>query len=105
MLHWWWTVTNCKVHWAGQGYESTEAGNQIVGSYHLHQLPAILVIDPITNALVRQWHGFVEAHRPALRIIVFNWQTASDLCVVIVQDMLCTAAALSILVFQSVQCH
>jgi hypothetical protein len=35
-----------------QAYDTTPQGQQVASAYHLDQLPAILIIDPITGGLV-----------------------------------------------------
>ena len=43
--------------------DQAEQGNKVVSFYRLTELPAILIIDPVTGAKLRNWTGFVEAHR------------------------------------------
>ncbi len=43
--------------------DQAEQGNKVVSFYRLAELPAILIIDPVTGAKLRNWTGFVEAHR------------------------------------------
>lgn len=43
-----------------QVYDVTQEGQLLAEFYHCTQIPAILILDPITGAQMRHWLGFVE---------------------------------------------
>jgi hypothetical protein len=42
-----------------QCYNSSDQGKQLIGQYHLEQLPACIIVDPITRAKLWERYGFV----------------------------------------------
>ncbi len=49
-----------------QVYDSSDSGNRFMNSYRIssvHELPATIIIDPITGAKQRQLTGFIEPER------------------------------------------
>lgn len=37
--------------------------DKLMHFYHVYELPALLIIDPVTGAPMKQWNGFVAADR------------------------------------------
>lgn len=56
----------------------TDAGARLMSSYQLTQLPAVLVIDPVTGAKVRMWTGFLEPDRMIEDLVPFLDHSFSD---------------------------
>ncbi|KAK9817646.1 hypothetical protein WJX72_000123 [[Myrmecia] bisecta] len=54
-----------------QVYQAAELGSKVVTFYRLTELPAILVIDPVTGAMLRQFNGFIEAERLVEELVPF----------------------------------
>lgn len=54
-----------------QVYNATEEGHKLRSYYKVLQVPAILVIDPITGAPMRLWTGFVESERLIEELLPF----------------------------------
>ncbi len=48
-----------------QVYDAVEEAQKLLAYYKIYELPATLVIDPVTGAPMRQWTGFVIAERCA----------------------------------------
>lgn len=46
-----------------QVYDVGETGRKLMTFYKVHKLPAILVIDPVTGALMQDMDGFVAPER------------------------------------------
>ena len=46
-----------------QIYENSEAGQKYKAFYRLTDLPVTMVIDPVTGAALRTWHGALEPQR------------------------------------------
>jgi hypothetical protein len=44
-----------------QVYNSADQGQAIIASYHLEQLPAVLIVDPVTGAKVWERSGFISS--------------------------------------------
>ena len=42
-----------------------DEGSKVRNYYHVQQLPAILLLDPVTGARMASWQGFVEPDRYA----------------------------------------
>ena len=40
-----------------------EEAQKLMAYYRIYELPAVLVVDPVTGAPMRQWTGFVNAER------------------------------------------
>ena len=48
---------------AAQIYDNSEAGQKFKAFYRLTQLPVTMVIDPVTGAALKTWHGAIEPQR------------------------------------------
>jgi hypothetical protein len=44
-----------------QCYNSSDQGKALIGQYHLEQLPACIIVDPITRAKLWERYGFIGA--------------------------------------------
>lgn len=44
-------------------YDNTASGSRIKSFYKVTEIPSILIIDPVTGALMQDFKGFVEAER------------------------------------------
>ncbi|KDD75134.1 hypothetical protein H632_c850p0, partial [Helicosporidium sp. ATCC 50920] len=48
-----------------------EEGQRLASAYKVYDLPAILVLDPFTGALMKQWTGFMSPDRLAEELMPF----------------------------------
>eukprot|EP00878_Enallax_costatus_P022026 GHUV01023349.1.p1 GENE.GHUV01023349.1~~GHUV01023349.1.p1 ORF type:complete len:292 (+),score=90.24 GHUV01023349.1:284-1159(+) len=44
-----------------QCYNTSDQGQQLIGQYHLEELPAVFIVDPLTGAKVWERYGFISA--------------------------------------------
>lgn len=44
-----------------QTYDVSEEGQELAGGWGVTEFPVILVVDPVTGAPMKKWHGFVPA--------------------------------------------
>ena len=54
-----------------QTYDVSEEGQEMMAFYNVDVLPTILIVDPMTGAPMKQWHGFVDASILADGIVPF----------------------------------
>ena len=54
-----------------QTYDVSEEGQEMMAFYNVDVLPTILIVDPMTGAPMKQWHGFVDAAILADGIVPF----------------------------------
>ncbi|GAB4816470.1 hypothetical protein N2152v2_003516 [Parachlorella kessleri] len=54
-----------------QVYDVVEEAQKLMAYYRIYELPAVLVVDPVTGAPMRQWTGFVNAERMAEELMPF----------------------------------
>ncbi|KAI3424405.1 hypothetical protein D9Q98_009957 [Chlorella vulgaris] len=54
-----------------QVYDVGEEGQKLQNFYRLYELPALLIVDPVTGAPMRQWTGFVNAERLTEELLPF----------------------------------
>eukprot|EP00879_Flechtneria_rotunda_P024710 GHRR01026216.1.p1 GENE.GHRR01026216.1~~GHRR01026216.1.p1 ORF type:complete len:153 (+),score=60.29 GHRR01026216.1:779-1237(+) len=52
-------LRNTFVFW--QVYNTADQGQVLIQSYHLEQLPAVLIVDPLTGAKLWEKYGFITA--------------------------------------------
>ncbi|KAF6256723.1 hypothetical protein COO60DRAFT_1702203 [Scenedesmus sp. NREL 46B-D3] len=67
-----------------QCYNSSDQGRGLIGQYHLEQLPACIIVDPITRAKLWERYGFVAAEALVEELVPYldcgpNDPGASDL--------------------------
>jgi hypothetical protein len=46
-----------------QAYDVTDEGQKLCTFYNAYEIPAILVLDPVTGAPMRHWTGFLTSER------------------------------------------
>ena len=44
-----------------QTYDVSEEGQELAGGWGITEFPVIIVVDPVTGAPMKKWHGFVRA--------------------------------------------
>eukprot|EP00887_Chlorella_sp_A99_P008221 scaffold12.g8221.t1 len=54
-----------------QAYDMVEEGQKVQHYYKAYDLPAILVVDPVTGAPMRHWTGFLDAERVVEELMPF----------------------------------
>eukprot|EP00775_Hariotina_reticulata_P009688 gene9688-9846_t len=71
-----------------QVYNSADQGQAIIASYHLEQLPAVLIVDPVTGAKVWERYGFISSDTLIEELVPFM-DAGKKICLVVrvLQDL------------------
>ncbi|KAK9802553.1 hypothetical protein WJX73_000517 [Symbiochloris irregularis] len=69
-------VQGCFIFW--QVADSSDQGGKIMTFYRLDELPAVMVIDPVTGAKMKDWKGFVEPDRMLEGLMPFLERQVSE---------------------------
>lgn len=54
-----------------QTYDVSEEGQDLAGGWGLTEFPVILVVDPVTGAPMKKWHGFIPADELIEELVPF----------------------------------
>lgn len=54
-----------------QCYHTSDQGQQLMSNYHLEELPAVFIVDPITGAKLWERYGFISAEALIEELVPF----------------------------------
>ncbi len=54
-----------------QTYDVSEEGQDLAGGWGITEFPVILVVDPVTGAPMKRWHGFIQADELIEELVPF----------------------------------